>query len=88
MTNPKSTNISFDNLSDDALIREKQLHDNQVIPFSASTLWRKVKKGEFPRPIKLSDQMTAWKVREIRQWLADPANYRIERSLSGGASHA
>ncbi len=31
------------------------------LPFSAPTLWRKVKAGTFPKPIKLSDRVTAWK---------------------------
>lgn len=40
-----------------------------VLPFSASTLWRRVRAGTFPAPIKLSERVTAWKAEAIRQWL-------------------
>jgi prophage regulatory protein len=42
-----------------------------ILPFSDSTLWRKVKAGEFPRPVKLSKRVTAWKVEDIRAWMAE-----------------
>lgn len=50
-------------------IRQKQLLDNHV-PFSPATLWRKVKAGTFPLPVKLSDRVTAWNVADVRQWVA------------------
>lgn len=40
-----------------------------ILPFSAATLWRKVKSGEFPAPVKLSERITAWRVEDIREWL-------------------
>ena len=42
----------------------------KIIPFSASTIWRKAKKGTFPKPYKLSEQITGWKCDEIRAWMA------------------
>lgn len=39
------------------------------IPLSPSTVWRKVKDGTFPRPIKLSKNTTAWKAENIHAWL-------------------
>ena len=50
-------------------VRQKQLIPN-IIPFSASTLWRKVKEGKFPPPVKLSEGITAWPVEAIREWMA------------------
>lgn len=41
----------------------------KVIPFSACTVWRKAKKGTFPKPVKLSEQITAWRVEDIRAWM-------------------
>ncbi len=41
----------------------------QVVPFSDSTIWRKVKAGEFPKPHKLSKNITAWKAEDVRAWL-------------------
>lgn len=47
-------------------IREKDLL--KIIPFSKSTLWRKVADGTFPKPIKISQKVTVWKWFEIDQW--------------------
>lgn len=40
------------------------------LPFSSPTLWRKVREGTFPKPVKLSDRVTAWNVGTVRAWLA------------------
>ncbi len=50
-------------------LRQSQLIPS-VLPFSGSTLWRKVNAGEFPRPVKLSTRVTAWRVQDIRDWMA------------------
>jgi prophage regulatory protein len=78
----------FDALSDSAFIRESQLVQSSKkpevpapLPFSAPTLWRKVKAGTFPQPFKLSARVTAWKVGEVRLWM-------IEQSSSGNAKES
>ena len=40
-----------------------------IFPFSSATLWRKVKAGTFPKPVKLGPRITAWRVEEICQLL-------------------
>ncbi|HRE18971.1 MAG TPA: AlpA family phage regulatory protein [Rhodocyclaceae bacterium] len=40
-----------------------------IVPFSSATLWRKVKAGQFPRPVKLSDRITAWRAQDVAAWL-------------------
>ncbi len=67
----------FDALPDSAFIRESQLvpspkrpSGTPPLPFSAPTLWRKVRAGTFPQPIKLSAGMTCWRVSEVRAWMA------------------
>lgn len=69
---------AFDQLPDCALLRESQLVPSPkrpgamaLLPFSAPTLWRKVKAGDFPRPLKLGPRITAWRCGDIRQWLAE-----------------
>lgn len=69
---------SFDALPDSAFLRESQLVQSPKrpgapapLPFSAPTLWRKVKNGTFPKPLKLSERVTAWKVGDVRKWIAD-----------------
>lgn len=51
-----------------AYVRQSQLIP-AVLPFSVATLWRKVKNGTFPKPVKLSERITAWRVEDICQWL-------------------
>ncbi|MFO1253246.1 MAG: AlpA family phage regulatory protein [Inhella sp.] len=50
-------------------IRAKQLR--AFVPFGTTTLWGRVKKGTFPKPIKLSAGMTAWRCEDVRAWIAD-----------------
>lgn len=72
------TQFVFDALPDSAWLRESQLvrspknPDSAIapLPFSAPTLWRKVKDGTFPRPHKLSTRVTAWKVSQVREWMS------------------
>ncbi len=59
----------------------------RLVPFSTSTLWRKIRRGEFPVPVKVSDLITARRVGQMRQWLKDPARYQQaqhEPLLPGG----
>jgi predicted DNA-binding transcriptional regulator AlpA len=67
---------TFDALPDSAFIREAQLVPSPSrpgaavpLPFSAPTLWRKVKAGTFPRPVKLAERVTAWNVGTVRAWM-------------------
>lgn len=66
----------FDALPDSAFIRESQLVQSPKrpdtpapLPFSAPTLWRKVKAGTFPKPHKLSERVSAWNVGAVRAWM-------------------
>lgn len=40
-----------------------------ILPFSDSTLWRRVRNKTFPAPLKLSEKITCWRVEEVRLWL-------------------
>ena len=51
-------------------VRQSQLIP-AIFPFSSATLWRKVKAGTFPRPVKLGPRITAWKVEDIRALIRD-----------------
>ncbi|QDL39336.1 helix-turn-helix transcriptional regulator [Rhodoferax sediminis] len=66
----------FDALPNSAFIRESQLVQSPKrpetpapLPFSAPTLWRMTKAGTFPKPVKLSERVTAWKVGDVRAWI-------------------
>lgn len=69
----KSTDSRF-TLPGDGYVRQSQLL--RVVPFSSATLWRRIQCGRFPRPVKLSERVTAWRVDAVRQWLADPLGFR------------
>ena len=75
---------AFDVLPDSAFVRESQLvYDPKrpafpaPLPFSAATLWRKVAAGTFPRPMKLSTRVTAWRVADVRMFLLAPAGNKV-----------
>lgn len=75
--NQTKPTIAFDALPDVAMIQLRQLLSFKVVPFSATTIWRKCRSGEFPTPIKVSTGITAWRVGDIRAYL--------NKIASGGA---
>jgi predicted DNA-binding transcriptional regulator AlpA len=52
----------------DRFIRQRQLISGGFIAFSHATLWRKVRDGSFPAPVKLSAGVTAWRERDVMEW--------------------
>lgn len=56
-------------------------HLKQRLGVSGSSIWAWVKKGSFPKPIKLSENCTAWDRASIEAW----EQSRISTSLAGGA---
>jgi len=47
--------------------REKGVLEH-YLPGSRSTLWRQVKAGVFPAPIKLASGITAWRKTDLDLW--------------------
>jgi prophage regulatory protein len=64
-----SLQTTFDDLPNVALIQIRPLINFKVLPYSATTIWRKCRSGEFPAPIKVSPGITAWRVGDIRDYL-------------------
>jgi predicted DNA-binding transcriptional regulator AlpA len=84
----KQSNPSFDSLPDSAFVRESQLVRNPrhppsqaLLPISGSTLWRSVKKNEFPAPVRLTEGVVAWRVGDVRNYLK-----KIEKKSCGGVA--
>ena len=59
--------------------------DNQIIKLpdvinlsslSSASIYRLIKKGEFPKQIKLSERSSGWLLSEVEQWLDDKVNAR------------
>ncbi|MDP9123516.1 MAG: AlpA family phage regulatory protein [Pseudomonadota bacterium] len=55
--------------ADGPLVRLKDILP--MLPFSAATLWRRVKDGAFPAPTKISRGVTAWRRDAVEAWLAE-----------------
>lgn len=55
------------NLPDEALVREAQLLT--ILPWSRVTHWRRVKSGQFPKPMMLGPRTKCWRWGEVREWL-------------------
>lgn len=53
-----------------AFYREAQLVPG-MLPFSSSTLWRLVERGDFPPPVKLSRKVTAWPASVVHRWIRE-----------------
>ena len=41
-----------------------------LLPMGETTIWDKVRTGEFPAPIKLTERITAWRIEDIEAWMA------------------
>lgn len=64
---PPNPQRILDSLPLRGYVRQKLLIQS-LLPFSAATLWRKVRAKEFPAPHKLSARITAWRVEDVRAW--------------------
>jgi len=38
----------------------------KIFPVGKSTWWQGVKDGKYPKPVKISERATAWRVEDIR----------------------
>ena len=63
-----TASIRFQDLPDDAFVREPELL--RLFPIGRSTLWRQIELGEFPAPARLGPRIRAWRVGGVRAKLA------------------
>ncbi len=66
---------NFDELPESALIRLASIvpsnqNPHPLVAVSKSTWWRLVRARKAPQPVKLSAGVTAWRVGDLREWLA------------------
>jgi len=57
----------FDHLSDSSLIRLPVLR--AMLSVSSGTIWRMCRRGEL-KPVKVAERVTAWRVGDVRKYLA------------------
>ena len=47
----------------------------KYLPISSTELWRKVRAGDFPKPIRLGQRVVAWNLGEVLAWLETRPRY-------------
>jgi predicted DNA-binding transcriptional regulator AlpA len=70
--------------SDESVFLRQNTLLQHHVPFSAATLWRLVKAGRFPRPVKVTDQISAWRCSDVKKWAENPGAYLAD--AQGGRS--
>lgn len=63
----KKAAIKFDDLPPEALVRLPT--KSAVLGISPATIWRRIKAGELPKPVKQGLRVSAWSKREILEVL-------------------
>ena len=48
--------------------------------FSRSHIYALIQKGEFPKPIKLSERSSAWLASEVHEWIESKIQQRDEEA--------
>jgi len=48
----------------------------EIVPYSASQIWRLEKKGTFPSRVRLGENRVAWLSSEINEWVQARLNAR------------
>jgi prophage regulatory protein len=56
----------------DRLVRLPEVQ--QLTGICRTTIYRYVKNGDFPAPIKLGDRMSVWSYKAVQRWIADLTN--------------
>lgn len=57
----------------DRFMRERDVLD--VTSLSRTTLWRIMKSGQFPRPVRISPGRVGWRESAIIAWQENPAEW-------------
>ena len=73
-------NTKIDRYSSQTIQFYRLLHLTKTLDVSPSSIWAWVKKGTFPKPIKLSANCTAWNAADVEEWVAE----RTAASQHGG----
>jgi prophage regulatory protein len=64
-----STPPALASLPNTGFLRQTQVLS--FVPISKTTLWRRVQLCTFPRPVKLSSRVTAWRAEDLRRWIEE-----------------
>jgi len=67
--------MHMSSISNKQYLRQRDLLQH-YLPFSSTTLWRKIRNGDFPAPVKLSAGITAWRLSDVNEWLTSKGKAR------------
>lgn len=62
----------------DRFMREREVLE--ATSLSHSTLWREIKRGNFPRPVPISAGRVGWRESIIAAWQQDPKHWSIKKA--------
>ncbi len=65
-----------------AILRRKQVE--REVGLSRTTIYRRIKDGTFPAPVKPGLRAVGWRACDIDCFLRDPAGYRSEQPTKSG----
>ena len=51
------------------------------LPVSCATIWRWVKLGAFPQPVRLGPQVTAWRMEDVERWETEHASWSLNSKI-------
>ncbi len=69
----------------DRFLSEKEILGG-IVPWGRTTLWRKVRAGEFPPPRALSENRKAWLESELLKWVESRPVADAYKSVEESAS--
>ena len=64
------TKPEFIRISD--LATDRKAGKAGMLPIARATIWNNVRKGLFPKPLKLTQNVTAWRLNDIESYIANP----------------
>jgi prophage regulatory protein len=53
------------------IVGDKKRNIPPLIPIGRTTFLNKVKEGKYPKPVKLGERITAWRVEDIKALIAE-----------------
>ncbi|MFM0695647.1 AlpA family phage regulatory protein [Paraburkholderia graminis] len=62
-----STLCTPNDLPKAGLVRRSQFKG--VIPLGDTTIWKMVREGRFPQPIRVSANLRLWRAEELHEWM-------------------
>jgi len=57
----------------------------EIIPYSASHIWRLERSGQFPRRVRLGENRVAWLQSEVNSWVESKLASRNDNSQRGAS---